>query len=369
MANNLGKKSTQNKKSSTAQDKFKSFLSLLGTLVIVLFIQSFFIQGYSTPTGSMLNTILIGDKMFFNQFLYGGSTPRNIPFTEIRLPYWQLPAIREPKRGDIINFEFPGNRDEVDASMKVQYLKRCVGEPGDTILIKETVLYVNGVKFPESPDQQFTYKAYLDTNKIKTQNFLSLLKSEEYLNQYEITDLMNVQLFFRDSVGLHAIVPLTFKNVAAFRNQPFIKKLVVNSETPSNQEPGIFPKDSRWNKDNFGPLRVPAKGDVINISKDNYIQWDTFIKREGHKIELRGEKVFIDGIETSQYTIENNYYFMMGDNRHNSLDSRFWGFVNRQAIVGKAWFTYFSWNSAIPFSDPVALLGSIRWDRIGMPIE
>lgn len=299
MANSLNKKSTKSNETSYFQEKLKSFGSLLLTLIVVLFIQSFFVQGYSTPTGSMLNTILIGDKMFFNQYLYGGSTPRNIPLTEIKLPYIKLPAIRDPRKGDIVNFEFPGDRDDVFPKQNVQYLKRCVGEPGDVIEIIDGVLYVNGTEFP------------------KPKNGIMPMKPQ----------------------------PKNYAN------------------------PMIFPKGMPWNEDNYGPLRIPKKGDILEITKENYSHWDTFIKREGHNIEYKNNKVFIDGAENNKYTVENDYYFMMGDNRNNSLDSRFWGFVKREAIVGKAWFTYFSWNSEIPFSDFTRLIGSIRWNRIGKPIE
>jgi signal peptidase I len=289
------------KQAGSLEERAKSFGSLLMTLVVVLFIQSFFIQGYSTPTGSMLNTILIGDKMFFNQFLYGGSTPRNIPFTEIRLPYFRLPAIREPRRNDIVNFDFPGFRDELETSSKVQYLKRLVGQPGDIIEIKDKVLYVNGTEFPKPKNIQFVEKN---------------------------------------------IIP---KGVS---------------------EREIFPKGSGWNKDNYGPLKIPAKGDIITVTKENYTWWDTFIKREGHKIEMTPDgTVLIDGQPGGKYTVQENYYFAMGDNRDNSLDSRFWGFVPRENIVGKAWFVYFYWNSEIPFSRIGDLLGSIKFDRIGKPIE
>lgn len=294
------KKKTK-KKESSFEERAKSFGSLLLTLVVVLFIQSFFIQGYSTPTGSMLNTILIGDKMFFNQFLYGGSTPRNIPFTEIRLPYLRLPSIREPRRNDIVNFDFPGFRDELEASTKVQYLKRIVGQPGDVIEVKNDTLYVNGTLFPIPPNSVF---APIDSNQAK------------------------------------------------FTRQQ------------------IFPKGSGWTEVNYGPLTVPAKGSIIGLSKENYLWWDTFIKREGHKIEIKADgQILIDGRDAKSYTVENNYYFMMGDNRHNSLDGRFWGFVPRENIVGKAWFVYFYWNSEIPFSDFGRLLGSIRFDRIGKSIK
>ncbi len=369
MASTLGKKIPQKKKTSSAEEKFKSFLSLLGTLVIVLFIQSFFIQGYSTPTGSMLNTILIGDKMFFNQFIYGGSTPRNIPFTEIRLPYWQLPAVRDPRNGDIINFEFPGNREEVEASSKVQYLKRCVGIPGDTIEIRNAILYVNGQKFPEAPAMQYSYRVYLDSAKMNNLKFMGLVQTPEFQKTFEITDLMQVHEE-KDSTGKKFVVlPLPNFKLEEFRKQPYVKAAVLNFLPSTRPDLKIFPRNKLWNADNYGPLVVPKKGDVVNLTEENYEEWDTFIKREGHKFEKRGDKFYIDGAETNKYTVETNYYFMMGDNRHNSLDSRFWGFVKRKEIVGKAWFTYFSWDSRIDFADFGKLLESIRWDRIGQPIK
>jgi len=297
----MAKITKNNKKESKVHPRIQSFLSLLGTLIVVLFIQSFFIQGYGTPTGSMENTILIGDKMFFNQFLYGGSTPRGIPFTEIKFPYLKLPAIREPRRGDIVNFDYPGFRDELVPSLKVQYLKRLVGQPGDTVQVRNKVLYVNGTEFMRPNGLKFLVKAI-------------------------------------DSI-----------------NSP---------------NPKIFPKYSGWNADNYGPLYIPKTGDVITLVKEHYYRWDTFIKREGHKIEMKPDgKIFVDNMETNQYTVQRNYYFAMGDNRDNSEDSRYWGFIPRENIVGKAWFTYWSWDSNIDFKDLGRLLGSIRWGRIGRSIE
>lgn len=289
------------KKENKIHPKLHSLLSLLGTLIIVLFIQSFFIQGYGTPTGSMENTILIGDKMFFNQFLYGGSTPRGIPFTEIKFPYFQLPAIREPRKGDIVNFDYPGFRDEVVPSTKVQYLKRLVAEPGDTIQIIDKVVYINRQEFPKAKGQRFIFP---------------------------------------------------------------------NPKPKGQPNRDIFPKNSGWNEDNYGPLRIPKKGDLVNLNSENYERWDTFIKREGHKIERTSDgKIFVDNNETTSYTVERNYYFAMGDNRDNSLDSRFWGFVPRENIVGRAWFVYWSWDSNIGFDRLIDLLGSSRIDRIGHVIE
>ena len=291
----------ENKKKENKTYKFVK--DILATLIMVVFIQSFFIQGYGTPTGSMENTILIGDKMFFNQFIYGASTPRTIPLlglitgTDIKIPYFRFPAIRDPKRGDIVNFEWPGYRDEIEAHPYVQYLKRVIGTPGDTIRIINKVLTVNGELFANPPDSKFI------------------------------------------------------------------------SKSPPNQLPNtqIFPKNSGWNEDNYGPLRVPAKGDVVYLTPDTYMKWDTFIRREGHAFEIKSGKFIIDGKETNTYIVERNYYFMMGDNRDNSLDSRFWGFVPRENIVAKALITYWSWDSQK--SNFFDLLETIHWNRIGKLIK
>lgn len=187
--------------------KFSTIRAIIFNVLIVLFIQSFFIQGYGTPTGSMERTILIGDKMFFNQFIFGANSPRTIPFTGIKLPYFHLPGIREPKRGDIVNFEFPGMRDEIKPSEYVLYLKRIVGEPGDKIRVTGGKLFVNDTQFP-NPENSV------------------------------------------------------------------INKTASNSNIPN---PMIFPKGSSWNEDNYGPVTVPKKGDIINLNEDTFEKWNTFI--------------------------------------------------------------------------------------------
>lgn len=369
MAKPANKSPLKKKKPSTIEEKAKSFGSLLLTLLVVLFIQSFFIQGYSTPTGSMLNTILIGDKMFFNQFLYGGSTPRFIPFTEIKLPYIQLPAIREPRRNDIVNFEFPGNREEIEPSSKVQYLKRTVGQPGDIIEVRNRELFVNGERFYEAPTMQYSYDVRIDTAKINMNEFYRRIQTPEFMEKFEITDNKQIPVE-RDLNGFFFTLNIVNRQVENMKKEPYIKSVVPNIKKAGVEEGQIFPRGSGWNRDNYGPLKIPTKGDVITLSRNNFLQWDTFIKREGHTIELQGEgKILIDGKEVNTYTVERNYYFMMGDNRHNSLDSRYWGFVPRENVVGKAWFVYFYWNSEIPFGQIGKLLGSIRFDRIGKSIE
>lgn len=282
----------------TPSQKFIEFWkNLLFAAVAAFLIKTFLIETSRVPTGSMEKTIWVGDFLFVNKFIYGSSSPRNIPFTNVSLPYFQMFAIREPKRGDIVVFEYPGDRDELMPLEINNYVKRCIGVPGDTIEIIDKVVFVNGKEAYRPPQIQ-------------------------YINNY--------------------VTP----------------KGVVN--------PRIFPKGSNFNEDNYGPIVIPKKGDVINLTLDNVEQWRTIIDREFGKrvITVEGDQIMIDGTPVKSYSLKQDYYFMMGDNRDDSADSRFWGFVPRDKVVGQALMIYWSWDPGIPFSDFINLLGSIRLGRI-----
>ena len=282
----------------TQTEKFIEFSkNLLFALIAALLIKTFLIETSRVPTGSMENTILVGDFLFVNKFIYGASSPRNIPFTNIRLPYFELPALTDPDRKDIVVFEYPGAREELKPEAVDNYVKRCIGLPGDTIEIHNKVIFVNGKEFYRPPNIQY--------------------------------------------------------------RKPGI-------EPPGVTDPNIFPKGYQWNGDNYGPLVIPAKGDVVKLNKHNIEKFRTLINREFEKevVTVRGDDIFIEGNKVTSYEIEDDYYFMIGDNRDNSLDSRFWGFVPRRLIIGEAFLIYWSWNPAIPFSDFFNLIGSVRWDRI-----
>jgi signal peptidase I len=279
--------------------KFKEYFdALLFAGLVALILKIIFIEAYRIPTGSMENTLLIGDFLLVNKFIYGATTPRNIPFTDIRTPFFRFPALKDPKKGDVVVFDYPGDNNVLKSKEVINYIKRLVGEPGDTILIVNKVLYVNSQVFPNPPDAQFS-------------------------------------------------------------DQP-----------SSNTYPNIFPRGMPWNDDNYGPLRVPKKDDIIKITPDNIEEWKMFITREGHTIRLSADnKIFIDETENSSYKVGTNYYFMMGDNRNNSSDSRYWGFLPEDNIIGEAMLIYWSWNPDITFGNFGKLFESIRWNRIGKLIE
>lgn len=275
--------------------------ALVYAAIVAFFIKVFFFEAYRIPTGSMENTLLVGDFLIVTKFTYGSTTPRNIPFTNVRLPFVKLPGFKDPQKGDVVVFDYPGGRDEVQSPEVLNYIKRCVGTPGDTIQIINKEIHINGVK--------------------------------------------------------EAFPPYGIK-------QPRLKQ-------QGEADPNMFPRGSGWNEDNYGPLYIPKEGDKIVVNASNYEQWKIFIEREGHQVRLDGENVVVDGnaLPNGEYTVEKNYYFMMGDNRNNSFDSRFWGFVSDDDIVGEALIIYWSWDANIPFSKLGDLLASIRWDRIGMPIR
>jgi signal peptidase I len=300
-------KKKERPKPTTFEGKVKEFFrQLFFAGIAALFIITFIIQNTRIPTGSMEDTILVGDFVLVNKFIYGSSSPRYIPFTEVALPYFTLPAFSDPKPKDIVVFEWPGDRDNLEppeGQKGVNYVKRCIGTPGDTILIVNKVVFINGKEFWRP-----TFIKY-------------------YRGQY------------------------------ASYLKPIPKGVV---------EPRIFPKGMPWNEDNYGPLVVPKKGMTIPLNLYNVDQWRTTIDRENGRrvVDIKDNSVVIDGKPVTSYTFKKDYFFMMGDNRDDSLDSRFWGFVSRDAVVGEAFITLFSWDRDIPFSDIFKLLGSIRPDRV-----
>jgi signal peptidase I len=285
--------------SEDTKRKALGFLREAGIVIgAFLVLNNFVIASFLVPTGSMENEVMTGDLLFVNKFIYGGTSPRNIPFTDVRLPWFRVPAIRDVERGDVIVFVFPGYRDEVKPEEFTFYLKRCVGLPGDTIQVIDRVLYVNHELFPIPRHLKFSY---------------------------------------------HRI-----------------------HEGP---EEGIFPPGAPWNEDNYGPLVVPKKGMEIALNVENLERWETFIRREGHEIGVRGDSVLIDGRATSTYAVQRNYLFGMGDHRDNSLDSRFWGFIPEQNLVGTPMIVYWSWDTNVSMFDLGEKLSSIRWGRIGTLIK
>ncbi len=298
------RKREEEKAKRTLKEKFLDNLrNLFWAAIAALILKTFVIEAYTIPTGSMEDTLLPGDFLLVTKFTLGATTPRNIPFTNVALPYYQFPKLKEVKRGDVIVFEYPGDRDEIRHEEIMNYIKRCVGLPGDTITIVDKVLYVNGELFPPPPKMKFL-------NPVPTPRGMG--------------------------------------------------------------NPYIFPKFSNFNEDNYGPLYIPKKGDTIRLSINNIEQYRTLINREYGRevVKVIGNHITIDGVPAQTYVIKKNYYFMLGDNRDDSADSRFWGYVPEDLIIGEPLIIYWSWNKEIPmFPDLIKKLSSIRISRIAKLIH
>lgn len=281
--------------------KVLAFLKEFGIVFgAFLILNNFVIASFLVPTGSMENEVMTGDLLFVNKFIYGGTSPRNVPFTNIRLPWFRVPGFRDVERGDVIVFVWPGYRDDVTPEDFTFYLKRCVALPGDTLQVIKRVLYVNGKPAP---------------------------------------------------------LPRNFK----FSLQ--------RAENPYRPDERIFPKGEPWNEENYGPIVIPKKGMVFPLNRDNIQAWDTFIRREGHTVRLDGNLIEVDGKQTTEYTVGRDYVFGMGDHRDNSLDSRYWGFIPKENLVGTPLIVYWSWDTDIPIYNIFAKLGSVRLGRIGTIIK
>jgi signal peptidase I len=282
-------------------DNAMGFLrEMLIVFACVLGINSFVMASFKVPTGSMENTVKVGDFLFVNKFIYGGTTPYSIPLTSIRIPHLRAPGLRDIRRGDVIVFDWPGGRDQVEKPQQMYYLKRCVALPGDTIRIDRRIVYINGQKQTEPPHGKH-------------------LRPES--------------------------VPAGYVN------------------------PNIFPRQSDFNEDNYGPVMVPRKGSTIILNAENFSAWEVFIRREGHSASFINGIILIDGRPADRYVVERDYVFAMGDNRDDSLDSRFWGFVPVQDVVGAPMMVFWSWNTSIPLYHPIDKLLSIKLGRIGTIIR
>jgi signal peptidase I len=359
--------------------------AIVFAVVAATLIRWLIMEAYTIPTPSMENSLLVGDFLFVSKFHYGTrttTTPLQVPlthqkiwFTEIpsystlvRLPQYRLPGFTHVKNGDVVVFNVPPrqlNDDDYPVDLKTNYIKRCVAIPGDMLQIKNQQVIINGNPLPDPPDMQFSY-LLTSAGQISERNFKKLNLGPE---DYDLYDHQN------DGKVIYR-VHLTNKAYEDINTNkpPYI--LSVSKEIRNEKD--VFPYSSYhqsfglkakppmlWAQDNFGPLWIPKKGASIAINDSTLTLYGNTIVRYDHNDDVRIEngKLIIDGKEITQYTFKQDYYFMMGDNRHNSLDSRYWGFVPGDHIVGKAFFIWLSIDSNADF------IHKIRWNRFFKLIE
>ena len=305
--------------------------------MVAMLIRGFLLEAFRIPTSSMEKTLLAGDFVLVSKLHYGPRLPQRIaiPFTDwelhgVELPRWRLPGFAEPRHGDVIVFNFPVEEKRI--GRKTHYIKRVIGLPGDSLEIRDKVPFINGRPMPLSPSMQQRWLA------IRRPNATFPIERLESTGVEEVgtvgPSLEGVS--FRSTVALA-------REVSSWREIESIKPLVM----PAGRSAGpIFPQGSGFGKDNYGPLYIPRKGESIALDSSTVAAYyDVIVRYEGHDLmQLPDGTVLIDNWPAAEYAFEQDYYFVMGDNRDSSYDSRLWGFVPWDHVVGKATTIYFSWN-------------------------
>lgn len=416
----LGFNNTDKFVGQSAFDKYKKPASrewidaIVFAVVAATIIRTFVFEAYVIPTGSMEKTLQVNDFLFVNKIAYGQripKTPLSFPFVHnlmpasqtpsylkwIQLPYRRLPGYTNVERNDVVVFNFPAgdtviNLPEFGSAVPYydlvrdngrdviwdkfggniivhpydktdNYIKRCVGIAGDSVKIVEGNLYINNQKAYVAPDAQNTYT--ITTRNNQTIDFESLKKDQNVLvrkdEKYtEYWDEINAQLSStgKTDIILNQADANTLRKVAGVLSVVPSENIIQRVRSRGS----VFPFDStivkNWDLDNYGTIWIPKKGVTISLTLPKLAFYSRLITvYENHKLEVKDGKIYIDDKLATSYTFQYNYYWMMGDNRHNSQDSRFWGFVPETHIVGKASMIWFSWD------------GGPRWSRIFKSIK
>jgi len=355
------KRSKPKKKKSAVREWTNA---VLFAVIAAILIRCLFIEAFVIPSGSMEGTLLVGDFLFVSKVNYGARmpiTPISFPFSQhtmpllgtksywdgIQLPYFRLPGFSEVKKGDVVVFNYPLDIDSPlyrPIDKQENYIKRCEGTAGDTLSIRNDQVYINGK--PEAAPQysQSSFLVHTDSTGI----------SQQLINRFNIT--------IRQQLTTHDFELLMTQQAAAeLKATAHIISVQEYNQLNGVYDPDIFPHDPslRWNVDNYGPIIIPKKGWTVKLNSLNLPIYSRAIQvYENNKLLVLGNDILINGKKTETYTFKMNYYWMMGDNRHNSEDSRFWGFVPEDHIVGKAVFTWMSVDSGANF------LNRIRWSRV-----
>ncbi len=376
--------------------------ALIFALIAVSFINLFLFQNFNIPTASMEKSLLIGDYLFVSKVSYGPrvpTTPLSFPLVQhtlpmttdknsfltwIQNPYRRMAGFTKIKNNDPIVFNYPEGdtvctkiqsnesyyslirrygrqtvlNNPVDfgrivvrpVDRRENFIKRCIGIPGDTVEVRHNWVYVNGKPQDSVENMQFDYHIITDGTPINQKKL-------------ELLDISKVDIHFSNG---EYILPLSSKKARDIRQLTNVKFMERMEEPAGTWDSMTFPfrEEFKWNRDNYGPIWIPKMGTTVTLTLQNLPLYERIIHAyEGNELKVSGNQILINGKPVTSYTFKMNYYWMMGDNRHNSADSRFWGFVPEDHIVGKPRFVYLSFNKDKKFP------ANIRWNRVFMKIR
>ena len=373
--------------------------ALVFAIVAATFIRIFFFEAYTIPTSSMEKTLRVGDYLFVSKIHYGPrvpQTPISFPLVHNVMPifggesysqiisndYRRLKGFSKVERDDIVVFGFPHGDTILKAApmddyythvringraytekmygpivvrpndKKDNYVKRCVAIAGDTLSVVNGKVIVNGVPQKDIEGIQNTYTVYTNGTTINPKVMQKL-------------DINPDDYYYDSSLPGYPALPLTqeaYKQVVAMVNVVEVRQNI-DVYPPEYPDSPImlfpFSENYKWTRDNYGPIWIPKAGATTEINANNYHLYQRIITAyEGNTFEVKDGKIYINGQQSNTYTFKQDYYFMMGDNRHNSLDSRYWGFVPEDHIVGTPAIIWFSTDKNKSFPS------NIRWNRL-----
>jgi len=361
--------------------------SILFAVVAATLVHTYFIQPYTIPSSSLEKSLLVGDFLFVSKVNYGARIPMTtvaapmvhdtIPvlkkksylfndditkketswLNKLQLPYLRIPGFEKIDRNEIVVFNSPADStDNINhftsdrnynkpIDKKINLVKRCVGVPGDSLEVRNGFVYINGIQneLPDRAALQFSYHVQPKTNQFNPQ----LMK-----DRYDITDPFGII----NNQNTYLFSAISDEALSRFKNHPNVSSITPNKQEKGVRDSGIFPHhpDYNWNNDFFGPLYIPEEGKTIDINLEVLPLYKRVIEEyEGNTLRVEGNQIFINNQLATNYTFKQDYYWMMGDNRHNSLDARAWGFVPFNHVVGKPVFIWMSWDG----------LKNPRWER------
>jgi signal peptidase I len=365
--------------------------SIIFAVVAASIIRAFTFEAFTIPTPSMEKSLMVGDFLFVSKMHYGVRTPmtplalplvhNSIPGTglssysdAITLPYFRLPAFTPVQQNDPVVFNYPaqdirgemfGMREEImPVDKREHYVKRAIGLPGDTLEIKNGVVFINGKenKLPSRAIKQISYRVFTDG----TQLTEDVLKRELDI---DFMQALKEQPAYTKNGQIKYVFDVPDNKVEALKSFASVVKVEPNLKTKTNPNNPVYPNPSPfhspeiiypWTRDNYGPLYMPRAGESVTLNEVNYYKYQRVIRYyEGNDFRRTDTGFELNGQPATEYTFEQNYYFMMGDNRHSSDDSRFWGFVPEDHIVGKPVFIWMSYDK---FGKKLA--EKIRFDRV-----